>query len=56
MRESDFYGTNQDQLLFLEVRRCMIKMCNEHSDIIEYQLFKARLENATSFDDLFKNI
>lgn len=45
---------NNDALLFDKVKECMLKMCEEHSDIIEYQLFKEKLKNAKSFSDLSK--
>lgn len=44
--------TEQDILLFEKVKKCMLQICDAHSDSIEYQLFKAKLEKASSFEDL----
>lgn len=44
--------TEQVILLFEKVKKCMLQICDAHSDSIEYQLFKAKLEKASSFEDL----
>lgn len=51
---NDTYNKDNEyeKLLFQRVKKAMLKMCNEHSDIIEYQLFKEKLESAMSFDEL----
>lgn len=47
--------SNED-LLFQKVKESMLKMCEEHSDITEFQLFKSKLEKAKSFSDLSKTL
>lgn len=42
----------QDDMLFLKVKEDLIKLCDEHPDVVEYQLFREKLEQATSFSDL----
>ena len=46
--------SNED-LFFERVKESMLKLCEENSDIIEFQLFKKRLEQAKSFSDLERN-
>lgn len=45
---------DDDMLLFEKVKERMLKMCEKHPDIIEFQLFKDKLEQSKSFDDLSK--
>lgn len=45
---------DDDVILFEKVKERMLKMCEKHSDIIEFQLFKDKLEQSKSFNDLSK--
>lgn len=45
-------GNDNDALFFIKVKERMLKMCEDHPDIIEFQLFKENLEQAKSFKDL----
>lgn len=45
-------GHDNDAQFFIKVKKCMLKMCEDHPDIIEFQLFKENLEQAKSFKDL----
>lgn len=43
---------DQEELFFETVKESMLKLCDEHPDSIEYQLFRKKVEKATSFKDL----
>ncbi len=45
-------GHDNNAQFFIKVKKCMLKMCEDHPDIIEFQLFKEKLEQAKSFKDL----
>lgn len=47
---------DNDALLFVKVKECMLKMCEKHPDVPEFQLFKKKLEQAKSFNDLSKKM
>lgn len=46
---------SNENLFFEKVKESMLKLCEENSDITEFQLFKERLKQAKSFKDLEKN-
>ena len=45
-------GKSGEDLFFEKVKERMLKLCEENSDITEFQLFKEELEKAKSFNDL----
>lgn len=47
---------DEDMLLFIKVKERMLKMCEKYPDIIEFQLFKEKLEQSKSFKDLSKKL
>ncbi len=46
---------SDENLFFEKVKESMLKLCEKNSDIVEFQLFKKKLEQAKSFGDLEKN-
>lgn len=47
-------ANKNDMILFQKVKETMLSVCESYSDSIEYQIFKEKLEKATSFRDLLK--
>lgn len=56
MREKRTNEKNDEELFFEKVKESMLQLCEENSDIVEFQLFKEELERAKSFSDLKKNL
>ena len=46
---------NYENFFFEKVKESMLKLCEKNPDIVEFQLFKKKLEQANSFSDLEKN-
>lgn len=45
---------SDEDLFFEKVKDSMLKLCEENSDVVEFQLFKEKLKQSNSFSDLEK--